>query len=605
MPRARTRAEAPPSTAATAAARRPMRRPPPGLSGTRLLSPTRLLPCVPTPTTVVRVLLPGRRWSARCSAGPYNGRVTLQILLTNDDGIFSPGIAVLRRALEGLGEVTTIAPDHDSSAVARAITLERGLRVWAASFGGGYEGLACDGTPSDCVRVGLLGIRAPAPALVISGRQHGLQHGRRHHLLGHRGCRLRGRPPGPAGHRFLGGALEPRWLDEAVPVLRALVEEVIARGLPRHSILNVNLPDRPLAEMAGSALPASAAPAATTGCCCTRTAPCRPRPRATTAGALGADRRRLTGRRSRVLRPLRGAYGGGVGGDGLRGRRRRVCGGDPAAVPPARRRAALRALQLGSRSGPGTCLTPPTGPDTTPWSSTSTARWSTPWSSSSSRSATPCGPCSAWMLPDEVITAGVGQPLLAQMQRLSAERARELYDVYREYNHRRHDELIRGYDGVPEVLAELRARAGAWASSPSRATTRRRWRSAPSALEEQLRRGGDGRRHRRSTSLRRSRCWLCLGGLAPTPTALSTSATAPSTSRRAPPPGWHGRRGLGGLRPRGAARRGPGLLAGRAARAARSVPARPRPAVPRPEARRRRAPAAAAAAPGVDWEGET
>jgi len=61
------------------------------------------------------------------------------------------------------------------------------------------------------------------------------------------------------------------------------------------------------------------------------------------------------------------------------------------------------------------------------------------------------------VLPDEVITAGVGQPLMLQMERLSASHARELYDVYREYNHRRHDELIRGYEGVAEMLDGLRA----------------------------------------------------------------------------------------------------------------------------------------------------
>ncbi len=60
-------------------------------------------------------------------------------------------------------------------------------------------------------------------------------------------------------------------------------------------------------------------------------------------------------------------------------------------------------------------------------------------------------------LPDEYITAGVGQPLMTQMERLSREKARELYDVYREYNHRRHDELIRGYDGIAEALAALRS----------------------------------------------------------------------------------------------------------------------------------------------------
>lgn len=61
------------------------------------------------------------------------------------------------------------------------------------------------------------------------------------------------------------------------------------------------------------------------------------------------------------------------------------------------------------------------------------------------------------VLPDDYILAGVGRPLRAQMERLSAEHAQELYDVYREYNHRRHDELIRGYEGIDEVLRELRA----------------------------------------------------------------------------------------------------------------------------------------------------
>lgn len=60
-------------------------------------------------------------------------------------------------------------------------------------------------------------------------------------------------------------------------------------------------------------------------------------------------------------------------------------------------------------------------------------------------------------LPDEVITAGVGRPLMEQMRHLSPEHAEELYRVYREYNHRRHDELIREYEGVREVLDALRA----------------------------------------------------------------------------------------------------------------------------------------------------
>ena len=77
------------------------------------------------------------------------------------------------------------------------------------------------------------------------------------------------------------------------------------------------------------------------------------------------------------------------------------------------------------------------------------------------------------VLPDELILGGVGMPLRTQMERLSAEHAEELYDVYREYNHRRHDELIRGYDGIEEVLDALKAagRRTGIVTSKSRDTT--------------------------------------------------------------------------------------------------------------------------------------
>lgn len=83
------------------------------------------------------------------------------------------------------------------------------------------------------------------------------------------------------------------------------------------------------------------------------------------------------------------------------------------------------------------------------------------------------------VLPDEVIIAGVGQPLMFQMERLSEAHAQELYDVYRDYNHRRHDELIRGYDGVTEMLEGLRAadRRLGIVTSKSRDTTQMAFRA--------------------------------------------------------------------------------------------------------------------------------
>ena len=175
---------------------------------------------------------------------PLESACDPQILLTNDDGIDAPGIAVLRRAVDGLGQVTTIAPDRNMSAVARGITVRRPLSMQPRSFGGGYEGFAVDGTPSDCVRVALLGLRCPLPDLVVSGVNAGGNMGADASYSGTVGAAFEAALRGHPGVAFSVEALEPGWLD--APVLRAMVGHVIERGLPRHSILNVNLPYWPL-----------------------------------------------------------------------------------------------------------------------------------------------------------------------------------------------------------------------------------------------------------------------------------------------------------------------------------------------------------------------
>ncbi len=180
--------------------------------------------------------------------------VTVRILLTNDDGIDAPGLAVARRALEGLGEVVTIAPAGDASAVARAITIDRALTVQRCRFGDGREGFACDGTPVDCVRVGLLGVVAPRPDLVVAGVNLGANMGADVTYSGTVGAALEAALRGLPALAFSVESRAPGWLDEAVPLIRHLVGEVLRRGLPSHVALNVNLPDRPLAAMGGVCL---------------------------------------------------------------------------------------------------------------------------------------------------------------------------------------------------------------------------------------------------------------------------------------------------------------------------------------------------------------
>lgn len=174
-----------------------------------------------------------------------------RILLTNDDGIASPGLAVLREALDGLGAVTTIAPAQNSSGVARSITIARALRLEARTFGDGWEGIACDGFPADCVRVGFLGMEGPVPDLVVAGVNLGPNMGTDVTYSGTVGAALEAALRGRPAIAFSVHSREPEWLGQAVPVLRDLVERVLARGLPPASVLNVNLPDRPLQEIAG------------------------------------------------------------------------------------------------------------------------------------------------------------------------------------------------------------------------------------------------------------------------------------------------------------------------------------------------------------------
>jgi len=97
----------------------------------------------------------------------------VRILLTNDDGVDAEGLLAIRAALaESAESVITIAPEADCSGFARKCTFSRPVGVTRVS-GGQHPVYRCDGTPTDCVRVGLLGGLAAAADLVVSGINHG------------------------------------------------------------------------------------------------------------------------------------------------------------------------------------------------------------------------------------------------------------------------------------------------------------------------------------------------------------------------------------------------------------------------------------------------
>ena len=97
----------------------------------------------------------------------------MKILVTNDDGIDSCGINVLANALKQIGDVTIIAPRTEQSAVGHAITMKIPLRVTEYYKNNEFFGYAVEGTPADCVKIGIRNILKSVPDLVVSGINHG------------------------------------------------------------------------------------------------------------------------------------------------------------------------------------------------------------------------------------------------------------------------------------------------------------------------------------------------------------------------------------------------------------------------------------------------
>src|SRR6266851_2956893 len=89
----------------------------------------------------------------------------MRILLSNDDGYFAPGIAILAETLSGLASVTVVAPERDRSGASNSLTLDRPLSV--RTSGNGFRFV--NGTPTDCVHLAVTGLLDEMPDMIISG----------------------------------------------------------------------------------------------------------------------------------------------------------------------------------------------------------------------------------------------------------------------------------------------------------------------------------------------------------------------------------------------------------------------------------------------------
>jgi len=97
----------------------------------------------------------------------------LRILVSNDDGIESAGIAALASELKSIAEVIVVAPRKEQSAVGHAITMQIPLRITEYFKNGDFFGFAVDGTPADCIKIGIRNIMKGLPDVVVSGINHG------------------------------------------------------------------------------------------------------------------------------------------------------------------------------------------------------------------------------------------------------------------------------------------------------------------------------------------------------------------------------------------------------------------------------------------------
>ncbi len=169
------------------------------------------------------------------------------ILVCNDDGIRSEGIQALALALAPLGEVFIVAPDREQSAAGHSLTLHRPLRVEEVA----PRQFAIDGTPTDCVNLAVSGILGARPGLVVSGINKGANLGDDITYSGTVSAAMEGTLLGiPSVAVSLVGRSEFDFAPAADFAAR-LVAQVIERGLPADTLLNVNVPDRPREAMTG------------------------------------------------------------------------------------------------------------------------------------------------------------------------------------------------------------------------------------------------------------------------------------------------------------------------------------------------------------------
>ena len=165
----------------------------------------------------------------------------MKILITNDDGIFHPGIMALYDAVKSIGEVTIIAPHKERSAVSHAISINNPIKLQKVEFSD-QIGYSCTGTPVDCVKLGLHEIFNDKPDLILSGINKGSNTSQNILYSGTVSAAVEGMLSGIPSMAFSITSLTPNEYESATRITKFIVEKFISLKIEANSVINVNIP---------------------------------------------------------------------------------------------------------------------------------------------------------------------------------------------------------------------------------------------------------------------------------------------------------------------------------------------------------------------------
>lgn len=165
------------------------------------------------------------------------------ILITNDDGIFAPGLKHLVNLLKPYGKVLVVAPDKPQSGMGHAITVNNVLRLKKYEFDKDIEAYSCSGTPVDCVKLAIYRLLKRKPDLLVSGINHGANYSVNVLYSGTMSAAVEGALEGvpSIGFSLCDHALDADF-SVCTPVVTKLVENVLTGEMPHDVCLNVNIP---------------------------------------------------------------------------------------------------------------------------------------------------------------------------------------------------------------------------------------------------------------------------------------------------------------------------------------------------------------------------